>query len=112
MITNDRTEYFYDSYEEKLRETPPALYGLIANGTDEEGRGIYTVASNREDELEYRVTFVPDSRHEDSELIQDYSIDKEFHFSSDRGGVFVISARPVGEDEPILEVEIQKKLPV
>lgn len=108
VVTNDRADYFYDSYEEKLKQTEPSFYGLIRNGEDENGKMQYEIASNRENGIEYRIEFVPDMREYECEIVQEYEENKYFIYQSEYEGTFLISARCKGETEPFKEMQIAK----
>lgn len=108
VLANDRGEYFYNSYKEKLEKTPPTIYGLITDGVDENDKTIYEIASNRETELEYRVEFIPNERAVECEVIQEYDRNKEFAYGNDAEGSFLVSARLAGETEAFIELRIDK----
>lgn len=111
VLTNDKQEYFYDSYQEKLEKTEPAMYGLITDQTveiPESGEITYEIASNREEGMEYRVEFIPSLREKECEVIQDYAQNKRFSFYSEEEGVFQISARMCGETEPFVQLQVEK----
>lgn len=108
VVTNDKKEYFYDSYNEKLEKTEAAVYGLIKDTTDEEGKIRYEIASNRDTELEYRIEFILTERAEECELIQEYDRNKKFEYTNEAEGCFLISARLTGETEPFIEMRIDK----
>lgn len=111
VLTNDKQEYFYDSYQEKLEKTEPAMYGLITDLTveiPESGEITYEIASNREEGMEYRVEFIPSLREKECEVIQDYAQNKRFSFYSEEEGVFQISARICGETEPFVQLQVEK----
>lgn len=111
VLTNDKQEYFYDSYQEKLEKTEPAMYGLITDQTveiPESGEITYEIASNREAGMEYRVEFIPSLREKECEVIQDYAQNKRFSFYSEEEGVFQISARMCGETEPFVQLQVEK----
>lgn len=111
VLTNDKKEYFYDSYQEKLEKTEPAMYGLITDQTveiPESGEITYEIASNREEGMEYQVEFIPSLREKECEVIQDYMQNKRFSFYSEEEGVFQISARICGETEPFVQLQVEK----
>lgn len=111
VLTNDKQEYFYDSYQEKLEKTEPAMYGLITDQTveiPESGEITYEIASNREEGMEYRVEFIPSLREKECEVIQDYAQNKRFSFYSEEEGVFQISARICGETDPFVQLQVEK----
>lgn len=111
VITHDRKDYFYVSYQEKLDQTEPQMYGLITDQTVETGENgeiTYEIASNREEGMEYRVEFIPSLRDEECEVIQEYTSNKRFSFYSENEGVFQISARLCGETEPFTQLQVEK----
>lgn len=55
---SENEKFFYGSYEEKLRNTPPAIYGIYYINQGQEK--ICYVASNREEGMEYKVTLTPE----------------------------------------------------
>ncbi|MDD6811369.1 MAG: hypothetical protein PUD93_05850 [Lachnospiraceae bacterium] len=98
---------FWESYEEKLANSEPAIYGLLYEEGDAERK--FVVASNRADGLEYKLTLIETAENgEISEnVLQDYSENKEFVLEKGRNGICRIEARKMGEAESfqVLEVE-------
>lgn len=99
----ENEKYFYTSYEEKLQSTAPAIYGLYYRDSD--GFRTYHVASNRENDMEYRITLTsaPDESEGDAEqlVIQDYLENKEFTLPVNEYGTCTIEARMRGEAKTI-----------
>lgn len=108
VIINEKIDYFYESFEEKMRKSEATVYGLLAKEKNENGDIMYTIVSNREKECEYRIEFIPVERVAECKVIQEYDMNKEFVFSSEVDGKFLVSARFVGEMEPFMELEIEK----
>lgn len=107
----DSKKYFYGSYTEKLRKEPPAVYGLyysdseIMEGSQKRVRTLQ-IASNREQEMEYRV-YVKNDKQENT-LVQDFSNNKkcEVEMGVDEHGVYIVEARITGTAEIISSLEI------
>lgn len=63
VVSGDETDnekYFYDSYEEKLEDFPPKIYGLyFKEAGDGEERTNMWIASNRDEGAEYRIILMP-----------------------------------------------------
>lgn len=100
---SENEKYFYVSYEEKLQNTAPAIYGLYYRDFD--GLRTYHIASNRENGMEYRITLMPvpeDSGGGTAQLIvQEYSKNKEFSLPVSEHGSCSIEARMSGEEKII-----------
>ncbi len=95
---------FYESYEEKLRETPPALYGLYYR--DQENLRSYYIASNRQGGMEYRIIITP----QDGEqyCLQDFDTNAQFRLPKDLRGVCTLVARMADTpDQVVHTMEIQ-----
>lgn len=95
---------FYESYEEKLRETPPALYGLYYR--DQENLRSYYIASNRQNGMEYRIIITP----QDGEqyCLQDFDTNAQFRLPKDLRGVCTLVARMADTpDQVVHTMEIQ-----
>lgn len=101
----DCGDCFYESYEEKLRNLPPAVYGIYySNQTEEEGRRTMWIASNRDSEMEYRVILNPEAGT--AHMVQDFDENKEFSVSSEEHGVCRITVRMKGETNEVQTMEI------
>ncbi|MBO5208779.1 MAG: hypothetical protein J6B68_05475 [Lachnospiraceae bacterium] len=101
VVENNQKDYFYDSFEEKLNNAEERVYGFTySKGTENRE---FKIASNREENLEYRVVNVS----EDGEaLIQDYSTNKEFSIPYDTSGKCKVEVRRIGETEAFQVMEI------
>lgn len=104
---NENKSYmFCDSYEEKIGLDEPEIYGVYVNGMNE---GILdcTVASNRKNELIYRVYFEKKEGDKSEPIIvKDYSYEKKFLIPLDVGeGSLVIEAvNPVNLEIQTLKI--------
>ncbi len=98
VMEDEDMDYFYDTYEEKLKNSRESVYGLIC--TVEDDMMNYRIASNRENGMEYRVIALPEMQ------IQDFSENKDFALKADVHGIFRIDARKTGEDEILSSLEI------
>ena len=107
VVTNDRGDYFYDSYEEKIEKSKPSVYGVLSKKVGETNFS-YTIAATKEGKFEYRIDYFSDKEKE-WYMIQDYSENKVFHSSNETEGCFVIRIRKVGEKEDIMELKIVKE---
>lgn len=87
--TEDNQEYFCQTYEEKIRLDAPETYGLYYSAHDDMRQ--YTVASNRETEIEYKIVAVMENGEE--RILQDFSTNKNFELRSDEHGVLTIASR-------------------
>lgn len=108
----DAQKYFYDSYREKLRELPPAIYGIYYSDCQDEEeieqgavRKMW-IASNRELEMEYKIMMKPDEGAQ--YMIQDFGENKAFEVSSEEHGMCTIVARMKGtRNEVVQTMEIR-----
>lgn len=99
VMTNEEADnetLFYHSYAEKLRELPPAVYGLYfsaspANADESAPDRIRWIASNRNSGLEYQAIITP--ADEEPYLLQDFSENKELHLPAKGRGLCTITAR-------------------
>lgn len=102
-------KYFYDSYAEKLRTLPPAVYGLYdgtaSNKTEKKAGRVMYIASNRDSDMEYQVMITPEN--EEPYLLQDFSENKELYILSGGSGQCLITARMKGSSEIIQTITIQ-----
>lgn len=108
----ENTEWFYDSYEEKLLSEEPEIYGIYydlgqssgkiendENGNPNNDIKECTIASNRKTGAEYKVTRTYNVAKEDGslekkeEVIQDYSANKKFAIPDDEEGTITITGR-------------------
>lgn len=102
--SSQNKKYFYDSYEDKLQSTPPAIYGLYY--IDLDGLRTYHIASNRESGMEYRITLTsgPDESGRggaEQLVIQDYSENNEFTLPVSEHGSCTIEVRMSREEKVI-----------
>lgn len=88
----DNEKYFCNSYEERLRESAPALYGVYEELSEEgdENRTLWA-ASSRGAEMEYRITLTPDGKRR--RQIQDFQSNMAFQVPLEEHGVCTIAAR-------------------
>lgn len=108
----DKKKYFYDSYAEKLQRAAPELYGIYYRNTEEADASgmlqqtrIMWVASNREEDMEYRIIMTP----EDGEqyMVQDFNENKQFTTPVSESGICTVVARmKESPDEVVQTMEI------
>ena len=98
----ENDKYFYASYEEKLKEMAPAIYGIYYRNS-EEARTMW-IASNRDSELEYRIILAPNEGEPYS--VQDFDTNKEFAVPQEEQGICTITARVKGSSGEIQTMEI------
>lgn len=102
-------EYFYASYAEKLKEQPPAIYGLYyresetEEETPEENR-VYWIASNRAAGMEYRILVTPDEGRQ--RTIQDFAENSVFELPKAESGICTIVARMKEQPDEVQTLEI------
>lgn len=108
---DDNKMYFYNSYAEKQQNQKPEVFGIYYRDrrileNDENFVWDMWIASNREDEMEYRITFIPyDNKKQ--ELIQDFSNNKKFMIETGKTGTFFIEYRLKSNPDFIETVEIE-----
>jgi hypothetical protein len=95
----DNEKYFYSSYKEKMQETPAKIYGLYYKDTEVR---TFHIASNREEELEYKVVITP--ANGEPYMIQDFSTNKVFSLPLDQHGVCAVSFREINERDGIIQI--------
>lgn len=88
--------YFYQSYSEKLALQSPELYGIYYRYPNDEDLfpedvRIFSIASNRESGMEYRIIMTPDE--DEQYLIQDFAENKIFTVPISEHGICTIIAR-------------------
>lgn len=103
VTEENRVDYFYDSYLEKLKNSEEAFYGLVYS--DDEEMRCYQIASNREKGMEYRIESLSEDG-EDYICLQDYSENKEFQMNGNEHGVFRIAVRKTGDQDAFRTCEI------
>lgn len=105
----DNEKYFYTSYEEKLQNTSPAIYGIYywySETIEEipERRKTFRIASNREEEMEYTIILTPNDG--DSYTVQYFTNNKEFSVPANEHGICMITARTTDTPDTIQTLEI------
>lgn len=87
---SDNTGYFYDSYGQKLQNQEPAVYGIYYRASEDSEKNMW-VASNREAEMEYKITCTTSEgeRH----TIQDFHENKVFKVPAWEQGTCEITCR-------------------
>ncbi len=104
MVENEN--YFYDSYEEKLRNISPRIYGLYYRGAaNDDNFYTYHIASNREEGMEYRVIITPDEG--ERYVLQDFSENREFDIPVEEHGICSIIARIEDTSDNVQTLEIK-----
>ena len=81
----------------------PETYGLYY--TYEGDLLEYTIASNRETEIEYKVTILPEEGEE--RIVQDFSVNKEFELRNDEHGMLTIVSKLKEQPETQHTLEIK-----
>lgn len=88
----DNKKYFCDSYEERLRESAPSVYGVYVEQYEEgDESSTLWIASNRGAEMEYRIVLKPDGKKR--RQIQDFEVNMKFQVPSEEHGICTIAAR-------------------
>lgn len=101
----DTEKYFYDSYEEKLRAHPPAIYGAYyRHPKEQEEMTTMWVASNRDSGMEYRIILTPEEG--EPYVLQDFDENREFLVPRGERGICTLSARMTGGMEELQVMEI------
>lgn len=106
---SENTEYFCDSYADRLRESDPAVYGIYyrnseKNSETEEQTRTMWVASNRNDGMEYRIILTP--KEGEQYTIQDFKENKEFTIPLAEHGICTIVARTGDAPDDVQTLEI------
>lgn len=96
-------EYFCESYEQKIMLDAPETYGLYY--TYEGDIREYTIASNRESEIEYQVIVAPEEGEE--RVVQNFSVNKKFELLNDEHGMVTIVSRLKEQPEVQHTLEIK-----
>lgn len=107
---SENEKFFYTSYEEKLKSIEPSVYGLIYRASDVSGEALeqvitYWVASNREEDMEYKITLTPEEGEQ--YVVQNFSENKEFTLAVSEHGICTIEARMPDNPEDIQTLEIE-----
>lgn len=89
---SENDKYFYSSYEEKLKETTPSIYGIYYQNleTTDGRKKLFYIASNREEGMEYKISIT--TNEGDQYMIQDFSKSKQFTVPAHEHGVCIIEA--------------------
>lgn len=88
----NKNDLFYDTYDEMLQSEEPMVYGLAGpQNHDETGKKSVYIISNREAEIEYKITAAPVEG--DQYLIQDFSTNKFFELPSNESGTLTVAWR-------------------
>ncbi len=92
----DNEKYFCDSYEERLKESKPAVFGIYEEQSEElleerSGNRTFWIASNLGEEMEYRIVLKPDGKRR--RQIQDFQKNMTFQVSAHEHGICTIAAR-------------------
>lgn len=90
----EKEKCFYKSYDEKRANESPQVYGLFWT-EKEDGMRQYSIASNRDEGLEYKIIYL---EGEKKEIIQDFSENKNFLLDSDKHGTVQIELWNSGND--------------
>lgn len=95
-------EYFYSSYEEKLSNACPQVYGIYSVSVND-NKTMY-IAANRDSDLEYSIII----KSEEGEVIlQDFSTSKIFSLPKNWTGLCTVTWREEeGRDEHVLQVRL------
>ena len=62
-------DLFYDSFEEKLLDKEPEVYGIAGPVESDEGERLCSLIANRSSGLEYQVTVTPDGTTEEKQIL-------------------------------------------
>lgn len=88
----DNKKYFWDSYEERLRKSEPAVYGIyVESFSDGDESKILQIASNCGTGMEYRITLKPEGKKR--RQIQDFRVNMKFQVPVEEHGICTITAR-------------------
>ncbi len=110
----ENTEYFYQSYQEKLETAEPKVYGLysyIMNEEEQQPSGTpdknikMVIAATQSDKIECQIFLTPVD--EERYMLQDFSSDKEFSISPQEHGTCEVIWRNADDSLEIKNLEIQ-----
>ena len=107
VFSNDpelNKKFFCQSYEEKMMLDEPEVYGVYFY-EDEENYKIATIASNRETEMEYKISILPDGKEE--QIIQDYTENKDFILPDNESGEIIIVSRLKSNHEQMTTLKLK-----
>ncbi len=108
--TLENSEYFYDTYKQKLQNQEPTVYGIYyrkeRNPQDDEQiiRNMW-VASNREEGMEYRIVLAPEEREQ--YILQDFNENRQFAIGADEHGTCTVTYRRKGMSDLEQTIEIE-----
>ena len=103
----ENSKYFYESYNEKLRDIPPTVYGLYYRELiTVEGKAVkqFYIASSREADMEYRIILTPNDGEQ--YIVQDFTENKEFVVDSYENGICTIVSRMRNNLEEVQTLEV------
>lgn len=106
IVSNDYLEnkkIFCSTYAEKISLDVPETYGVFYSINDA-GKRDFTIASNRENDLEYKILLTPNDGEQ--YLLQDFSTNKEFCISAEEHGVLTIISKRIDNESYIPSLEI------
>lgn len=100
-------DLFYDSYEEKLSNLDPVVYGLNyqdrpANDSNETIVRYVTIVSGYTDDIEYRIVMNPENGKQYT--VQDFSENKDFEISPEEHGVCKLTTRLTADPEGTVKI--------
>lgn len=106
---NENAQYFYESYAEKLKETPPEIYGLYYIHSEDieqpQSPRIMRIASNRDSGMEYKVTLTTETGEQYE--VQDFEENNVFTVPRGENSVCTVSARMKERPDEIQTMEIK-----
>lgn len=105
-------KYFYSSYDEKLQYASPTIYGLYFRDAESENTVTndfgklrnYTIASNRNTEMEYRVVLIPNESQR--YVLQEFCYNKEFVLPQNEHGVCIIESKMKNSENVLQRLEV------
>ena len=102
-------ELFYESYEEKVKNQQPAVFGVCYSEKGEGGEKTREckIVSNCSDKLEYKIELYPDG--EEPYVVQDFSDNSKFTLKADEEGSCRISYRLNGSGDDVRMVNVDYK---
>lgn len=106
---NDNRLYFYDTYDEKISEGAPHLYGIYYDDYFKKGKNC-TFASNTDNELEYYAAFVTEAG--ENITIKEFSTNKEFTIPYEfNDGVLCVESRKKNDKRIVdsFRIELERK---
>ncbi|MBE5875785.1 MAG: hypothetical protein E7290_02715 [Lachnospiraceae bacterium] len=97
-------EYFHDTYTDKLQKSTGKVFGIYYIEDLENGKEKWVVASNRRDEMQYRIYMTPDSG--ETVMLQDFNSNPYIEIDKNENGILSIVYRTVGDEERISTKEV------